>query len=87
MTGRSPGDWDRLRHGEAEVIGSKCPGWYVMYGPYSLLFWAFGAPDGRPISARSASELVGFMRAAERLHSGPSYQQGPPFRHRPGMPG
>lgn len=72
---------------EARVIEAKYPGWVVLYGPYSRLFWAFGAPDGRPISARSAAELIGFMRATERLHSGPYYQQGPPYRQRPGMPG
>jgi hypothetical protein len=58
---------------EAQVIEARCPGWAVTYGPYTRLFWAFGAPDGRPIAARSASELIGFMRAAERSQAGPYF--------------
>jgi len=68
---------------DAQVIKTKCPGWYVMYGAHSRMFWAFGAPDGVPISARSASELLGRMRAAERSRSDPYYEQGPPARHHP----
>jgi hypothetical protein len=41
------------------VIESKCPGWAVLFGAHSRLFWAFGSPDGRPIPAQSASELLG----------------------------
>jgi hypothetical protein len=78
---------DEQRRSEARVIEAKCPRRIVLWGPHSRRFWAFGSPDGRPIQARSAAELIGFMRAAERLHSGPHYQQGAPDRHRPGMPG
>jgi hypothetical protein len=78
---------DRKRRSEARVIEAKFPRWAVLWGPYSRRFWAFGSPDGRPVEARSAAELIGFMRAAERLHAGPRYQQGPPYRRRPGMPG
>jgi hypothetical protein len=66
VTAYVPDDRERQRYREADVIKAKCPGWFVMYGPYSRLFWAFGSPDGRPIGARSASELLGCMRAAER---------------------
>ena len=72
--------YDRQRLSEAEVIEAKCPGWSVIYGLYSRLFWAFGAPDGRPIGAQSASELLGQMRAAERLRSELYYEQRPPTR-------
>jgi len=56
----------RQRQSEAEMIEARCPGWIAMYGRYSRLFWAFGAPDGVPVVAESASELLGRMRAAER---------------------
>jgi hypothetical protein len=46
------------RLSEAQVIGTKCSAWFVMYGLYTRLFWAFGSPDGKPIGARSASELL-----------------------------
>ncbi len=65
---------------EAQVIEAKCPGWVVLYGVYSRMFWAFGAPDGRPITARSASELLGRMRAAERSEIGPYYETRPAAR-------
>jgi hypothetical protein len=71
---------ERQRFSEARVIESKCPGWAVVYGPYSRLFWAFGSPDGRPAAAQSASELLGRMRAAERSRSEPYYEQRPPTR-------
>jgi len=74
---------DGRRQAEAAIIESERPGWAVIYGVYSRLFWAFGAPDGKPIGARSASELLGAMRAAERSQAGPHYQQGPPHQ----MPG
>jgi hypothetical protein len=78
---------DKQRRCEARVIEAKCPRWVVLWGVYTRRFWAFGSPDGRPIEARSAAELIGFMRAAERLHSGPYYQQGSPYRGRIGVPG
>ncbi len=78
---------DDQRRSEAQLIEAKCARWVVLWGPHSRRFWAFGSPDGRPIQARSAAELIGFMRAAERLHAGPQYEQGPPYRNRPGMPG
>lgn len=77
---------DRQRRSEARMIEARYPRWVVLWGPHSRRFWAFGSPDGRPVEARSASELIGFMRAAERLNSGPDYQQGPPYRRRPGLP-
>jgi hypothetical protein len=79
---KMPDDYERQRQrrSEAQVIEAKYPGWAVMYGPYSRLFWAFGSPNGRPIRARSASELLGFMRAAERAGAEPYYENGPPFR-------
>ena len=70
------------RPGQARVIEARCPGWAVIYGPYTRLFWAFGAADGRPIAARTASVLLGLMRAAERSQAGPHYQDGPPYRYR-----
>jgi hypothetical protein len=70
----------RQRQGEAQMIESKCPGWAVLYGAYTRAFWAFGAPDGHPVTARTASELLGRMRAAERLREGPHYENGPPGR-------
>jgi hypothetical protein len=72
----------RQRADEARVIEARCPGWAVIYGPYSRMFWAFGAPDGRPITARTASELLGEMRAAERSQTVPHYENQPPYRHR-----
>jgi hypothetical protein len=65
---------------EARVIEARCPGWAVIYGWYTRMFWAFGAPDGRPITARSASELLGRIRAAERSQVGLHYQEGSPYR-------
>ena len=61
------------RRQEADIIEAKCPGWIILYGPYTRLFWAYGAPDGQPIAARTASELLGFMRAADRARSWPPY--------------
>jgi hypothetical protein len=80
VSGYRPDDYDRQRISDAQVIEAKCPGWFVMYGAYSRLFWAFGSPDGQPIGARSASELLGFMRAIERRGAGPYYEQEPPAR-------
>jgi hypothetical protein len=80
VTRYQPDAYDRQRLGEAQVIRSKCPGWFVMYGAYSRLFWAFGAPDGQPIGAQSASELLGLMRVAERSRYEPHYEQRPPAR-------
>jgi hypothetical protein len=74
VSGYQPDAYDHQRFNEAQVIGAKCPGWYVTYGAYSRWFWAFGAPDGRPIGAQSASELLGRMRAAERSRSEPYYE-------------
>jgi hypothetical protein len=74
---------EQRRHGEAQVIEAKFPGWAVLYGPYTQLFWAFGSPDGVPITAPSASELLGLMRAAERFQSGPYCQTGSPVRRWP----
>jgi hypothetical protein len=62
------------------VIEAKCPGWTVLYGWYSRRFWGFGSPDGRPISAQSASDLLGLIRAAERTAPAPYYEERPPFR-------
>ena len=73
---------ERQRLDEARLIEARCSGWAVIYGPYTRLFWAFGAPDGRPIAARTASELLGRMRAAERSQSGPHYEDRPPLRYR-----
>ena len=81
MSGYRPDAYERQRFSEAQVIGAKCPAWFIMYGAYTRLFWAFGSPDGRPIGARSASELLGQMRAAERSRSEPYYEQGPPARY------
>ena len=81
MNGWQPDPYERQRLSEARVIESKCASWAVVFGAYSRRFWAFGAPDGKPIEARSASELLGLMRAAERARSGPYYESGPP-RHR-----
>lgn len=81
MSGYQPDAYDRQRLSEAKVIKAKCPGWAVMYGQYSRLLWAFGAPDGVPIAAESASELLGLMRAAERSRSGPYYEERPPARY------
>jgi hypothetical protein len=72
---------ERQRPAEALIIKARCPGWAVIYGPWSRLFWAFGAPDGRPIAARTASELLGRMRAAERSQPEPRYENRSPFRH------
>lgn len=76
--GRRPDSYERQRRSEAEIIEAKCAGWAVMYGRYTRLFWAFGAPDGSPITAESASELLGRMRAAERLLSEAYYKNRPP---------
>ena len=81
MTAWQPDAYDRQRASEAEIINAKCPGWYAVYGYYTRMFWAFGAPDGQPIGARSASELLGFMRAIERRGSGPYYEPRPPGRY------
>jgi hypothetical protein len=81
VTRYQPDAYDRQRISDAQVIAAKCPGWLVMYGAYTRLFWAFGSPDGRPIGARSASELLGRMRASERARSGPYYEEGPAARH------
>jgi hypothetical protein len=78
VSGYQPDAYERQRLSEAQVIRSKCPGWFVMYGAYSRLFWAFGAPDGQPIGAPSAADLLGRMRVAERLQSGPRYEDRPP---------
>ena len=72
---------ERQRPDEARLIEARCPGWAVIYGTYTRLFWAFGAPDGRPIAARTASELLGQIRAAERFPSGPHYEDRPPTRY------
>jgi hypothetical protein len=80
VSGYRPDAYDRQRFSEARVIGAKCPDWLVLYGPYSRLFWAFGAPEGKPIGARSASELLGRMRAAKRSNVGPYYEPRPPVR-------
>ena len=72
---------EQQRRSEAQVIEAKCPGWVVLYGPYSRMFWAFGAPDGQPIAAETASEVLGRMRAAERSQSGPHYETRPPARY------
>jgi hypothetical protein len=81
VTGWQPDAYERQRLSEAELVESKCPGWLVIYGCYSRLFWAFGSPDGQPIGARSASELLGLMRAAERAQSETYYEQRPPARY------
>jgi hypothetical protein len=81
VTAWQPDASERQRASEAEIITAKCPGWLAVYGYYTRRFWAFGAPDGRPIAARSASELLGLMRAAERSQSGPYYEQGPSARY------
>lgn len=80
MTSWKPDAYDRQRRGETQVIEARCPGWVVVYGWHSRAFWAFGAPDGKPVTARSASELLGRMRAAEREQAG-SYQESRPPRH------
>lgn len=80
MNGQSDAYY-RQRLSEAQLLEAKCPGWSVIYGLYSRLFWAFGAPDGRPIGAQSASDLLGQMRAAERSRSEPYYEQGPAARY------
>ncbi len=49
---------------DARVLSEGNPGWWVTYGPATRELWAFGAPDGKPISARSAPELLVRMRAA-----------------------
>jgi hypothetical protein len=58
VTGCRPDAYERQRLSEAQMIESKCPGWAVIYGHYSRMFWAFGAPDGRPIEAPTASEVL-----------------------------
>jgi hypothetical protein len=73
--------YERQRLSDAQAIEAKCPGWVVLYGWHSRLFWAFGAPDGQPIGAPSASEVLGRMPAAERSRSGPYYEQGPAARY------
>ncbi len=78
MSGQSDDAYRRQRQGEAQVIEAKCPGWIAMYGVYTRLFWAFGAPYGVPIVAESASELLGRMRAAERAQAGTYYEERPP---------
>jgi hypothetical protein len=81
VTGSQPDAYERQRLSEAVFIEQRYPGWLVIYGCYSRLFWAFGSPDGQPISAATASELLGRMRAAERNRPGPYYEQRPPARH------
>lgn len=81
MSGWQPDAYERQRRSEAEIIEAKCPSWAVLYGPWSRVFWAFGAPDGVPITAASASELLGHMRAAERSQSAPYYEPNPPYRN------
>lgn len=73
---------EQQRADEARLIEVRCPGWAVLYGPYTRLFWAFGALDGRPITARTASELLGQIRATERSQAGPYYENRPPPRRR-----
>jgi hypothetical protein len=80
VTRYQPDAYDRQRIGDAQVIAAKCPAWFVIYGAYSRMFWPFGSPDGKPISAQPASELLGQMRAAERSWPEPYYEQGPPVR-------
>jgi len=81
VSGWQPDAYERQRQSEAEIIEAKCPGWAIMYGAHSRRFWAFGAPDGLPIVAESASELLGHMRAAERSQAAPYYEDRPPDRH------
>jgi hypothetical protein len=76
MTGWQPDADHRQWQAQARVIETKHPGWAVLFGAHSRLFWAFGAPDGRPIAARSASELLGRMRAADRSRLTPPYRDG-----------
>ena len=81
MTSAQLDAYDRQRLSEARMIEAKCSGWWVTYGLYSRVLWAFGAPDGQPISAKTGSELLGLMRAAERSQAGPHYEGQSPFRH------
>jgi hypothetical protein len=78
VTRWEPDAYDRQRASEAEIINAKYSGWIAMYGYYSRRFWAFGAPDGKPVSGRSASELLGRMRAAERADTSPRYEDRAP---------
>lgn len=59
-----PDAWDLRGMDDARVLSEGNPGWWVTYGPATRELWAFGAPDGKPISARSAPELLVRMRAA-----------------------
>jgi hypothetical protein len=81
VTAWQPDAYDRQRASEAEIITAKCPGWLAVYGYYTRRFWAYGAPDGQPIAAGSASELLGLMRAAQRSQAGPYYEPRPPGRY------
>ena len=72
-----PDGYERQRQHEAQLVEDRSPGWTVVYGWYSRLFWAFGASDGQPIAARSASELLGLMRAAERNRPDPPQERSP----------
>lgn len=51
-------------------IEREHPGWLVVWGRYSRMFWAWAwssdAPPHVVIAARDASELVALMRQAER---------------------
>ena len=65
------------RQREVAIIEARAPGWVVLWGRHSRRFWAFGAADGVPVSAPTASEVLGAMLASDRAAYGP-YGRGAP---------
>jgi hypothetical protein len=57
----------------AQRIDASEPAWDVMFGPATLLFWAFPcwkAPRGLILSDADPSSLLAQMRQAETAYSG-----------------
>ena len=74
MTGR----YDPAARHAAARLQAASPGWMVLYGPWSRLYYAFprfAAPPGTILAAPATRELAAWMRTTE-LQTTP----GPPPR-------
>ena len=65
--------FDELERRAAVQLESRHPGWLVMWGTYTRVYWAFprfNAPAGSILATPDAAELTTRMRQAELAASG-----------------
>lgn len=83
--------YDPYEHRAADRLTQRYPGWLVMWGAWSRLFWAyprFGAPPGTIVHAATPTDLITLMGQAElavspRAPHPPQPPAGPFYGHPP----